>query len=550
MTTSEITQRLLRDLQMAGDTLSPDLDSVHRAARTLAPIVEQIVREEVIRAERASGESEHRFQTVVENVQDYAIFMLDPEGYVVSWNAGAERSKGYKAEEIIGQNFSRCYCPEDIARDMPKEELGIAGTTGRVEAEGWRLRMDGTRFWANVVITALRDRSGKLLGFSNITRDITERRELETKLLQKVEELKRSNEELRQFAYIASHDLQAPLRMVASYTQLLSSRYKGKLDSDADEFIDFAVDGANRMQLLIQDLLAYSGVETKGRDLLDTSSEKALRRALINLSDAIEECGALVTHDPLPTVQADEMQLVQLFQNLVNNGIKYQNRGVPRVHISAVKNDRQKWIFSVRDNGMGIDSQYFEKIFGVFQRLHKPEEFAGTGIGLAICKKIVERHGGSISVESQPGLGSTFSFALAESGRKSQILIVEDDLDVLMGMLIRLQANHYDTFFAVDAISSVVEAQKHQPDLILLDLGLPGGDGFRVMERLHENPFLASIPIIIVSGRAGHENQVRAMKAGAKAFLEKPVDNAELLAVIRQALGESTNSDKADQFLA
>jgi light-regulated signal transduction histidine kinase (bacteriophytochrome) len=230
---------------------------------------------------------------------------------------------------------------------------------------------------------------------------------------------------LEQFAYIASHDLQEPLRMVASYTQLLSRRYKGRLDPDADEFISFAVDGASRMQRLIQDLLAYSRVGTKGSDLLDTSSEEALQQALINLRGAITESGALITHAPLPAVLADEMQLIQLFQNLVGNAIKYQRPGIPRVHISAVKNGEKKWIFSVKDNGLGIDSQYFEKIFGVFQRLHKREEFAGTGIGLAICKKIVERHGGSISVESQLGQGSTFRFPLSGNERKSLKLLEE-----------------------------------------------------------------------------------------------------------------------------
>jgi light-regulated signal transduction histidine kinase (bacteriophytochrome) len=250
-------------------------------------------------------------------------------------------------------------------------------------------------------------------------RDITNRKKAEAHLLQKVEELNRSNEELGQFAYVVSHDLQEPLRMVASYTQLLSRRYKGRLDSDADEFISFAVDGASRMQRLIQDLLAYSRVGTKGKDLLDTSSEEALEQALINLRGAIKDSGALVTHDPLPAVLADEMQLIQLFQNLVGNAIKYQSPGVPKVHISAAKDSPNKWIFSVKDNGLGIDPQYFEKIFGMFQRLHKREEFAGTGIGLAICRKIVERHGGSISVESRPGRGSTFRFALAGTERKS-----------------------------------------------------------------------------------------------------------------------------------
>jgi light-regulated signal transduction histidine kinase (bacteriophytochrome) len=232
-------------------------------------------------------------------------------------------------------------------------------------------------------------------------------------------ELHRSNEELGQFAYIASHDLQEPLRMVASYTQLLSRRYKGQLDSDADEFIAFAVDGASRMQRLIQDLLAYSRVGTKGKDLLESSSEEALQQALVNLHSAIADSHALVTHDPLPTVMADEVQLVQLFQNLVGNAIKYQESDVPRVHISAARNGAKQWSFAVKDNGVGIDPQYFEKIFGMFQRLHKRDELAGTGIGLAICKKIVERHGGSISVESQPGQGSTFRFALAGSERKS-----------------------------------------------------------------------------------------------------------------------------------
>jgi light-regulated signal transduction histidine kinase (bacteriophytochrome) len=236
---------------------------------------------------------------------------------------------------------------------------------------------------------------------------------------EKVKELNRSNEELAQFAYIASHDLQEPLRMVASYTQLLSKRYKGKLDADADDFIAFAVDGASRMQRLIQDLLIYSRVNTKGRGLLVTSSEEALQEALLNLGAAIGDSGVVATSDPMPVVVADKLQLVQLFQNLIGNAIKYRSLENPRVHISASKNSQGKWIFSVEDNGIGMESQYFERIFGMFQRLHKREEFEGTGIGLAICKKIVERHGGSISVESSPGQGSTFRFALAGDEARS-----------------------------------------------------------------------------------------------------------------------------------
>ncbi len=240
-------------------------------------------------------------------------------------------------------------------------------------------------------------------------RDITTRKQAEARS----RELSRSNEELEQFAYIASHDLQEPLRMVTSYTQLLSRRYKGKLDADADEFIAFAVDGASRMQRLIQDLLAYSHVGTKGIELLAISSEDALQQALTGLWGAIDQSGALVTHDPIPVVLADETQLVQLFQNLVGNAIKYQTLDAPKVHVSAVRNGGGRWMFSVRDNGLGIDPQYFEKIFGMFQRLHRRDEYAGTGIGLAIWKKIVERHGGRISVQSQLGHGSDFSFSLA-----------------------------------------------------------------------------------------------------------------------------------------
>lgn len=241
-----------------------------------------------------------------------------------------------------------------------------------------------------------------------------EHREAEADLAQKVKELARSNAELEQLAYVASHDLQEPLRMVSSYTQLLAKRYQGQLDSDADKFIAYAVDGANRMQRLIQDLLAYSRVGKGQTDLVETSSEAALQHALTNLSQAITENNAVVTHDPLPPVVINELQLTQLFQNLVANAIKYHGPEIPRIHVFSITKD-QELTFSVQDNGIGISAQYFERIFVMFQRLHARDEFSGTGIGLAISKKIIERHGGRISVESEPGKGSTFSFSLPES---------------------------------------------------------------------------------------------------------------------------------------
>jgi PAS domain S-box-containing protein len=477
---------------------------------------------------------------LLDGIHDYAIFMMDPRGEIISWNAGAERIKGYKADEIVGHNFSCFFSPEDIRRGRPEEVLRMTAASGRHEERGMRVRKDGSRFLASVTFTALRDAAGNLRGFSEFShdlseskesgakyrglleaapdamvvvnqsggivllnaqaekqfgylrdellgqqvtniipegfaerliadgtrsaadalaqqigtgielygrrknrsefpieimlsplegpegilvtaaiRDITKRKGAAEHLLKTVGELKRSNDELQQFAYVASHDLQEPLRMVASYTQLLAKRYTGRLDSDADEFIAFAVDGCNRMKGLIQDLLAYSRAGTTKKALHQVSGEDAFREALTNLRATVENSGALVTHDLLPEIRADDTQLAQVFQNLVGNAIKYRSSAVPHVHVSAMKSGDNEWVFSVRDNGLGIDPQYFERIFILFQRLHGRDEFEGTGIGLAVCKKLLERMGGRIWVESQPGIGSNFCFALPERDEKS-----------------------------------------------------------------------------------------------------------------------------------
>ncbi len=370
-------------------------------------------------AERHLAQMEGRYRGLLEAAPD-AMVVVNQAGEIVLLNVQAEKQFGYKRDELVGQKVKNII-PEGFAERLVADALrSVEDALAQQIGTGIELtarRKDKTEFPIELMLSPLESAEGILV--TAAIRDITTRKKAEANLLNKMDELNRSNEELGQFAYIASHDLQEPLRMVASYTQLLSRRYKGKLDADADEFIAFAVDGAGRMQRLIQDLLAFSRVGTKGKDLLDISSEEAFQTALANLRGAIEDSGALVTHDPLPPVLADEMQLIQLFQNLVGNAIKYQNPGIPRVHISAARNSGKKWVFSVKDNGLGIDPQYFERIFGMFQRLHKREEFAGTGIGLAICKKIVERHGGSITVESQPGQGSTFRFALAGSEANS-----------------------------------------------------------------------------------------------------------------------------------
>jgi light-regulated signal transduction histidine kinase (bacteriophytochrome) len=256
-----------------------------------------------------------------------------------------------------------------------------------------------------------KDSQGKAVKMSGVCFDITEMKKgAEKALFNLNEDLVRSNRELEQFAYVASHDLQEPLRMVSSFTQLLAHRYKDKLDDDANEFIQYAVDGAQRMQTLINDLLEYSRVETRGKNPVILDMNIILGQAISNLSIKIKEKNALITNDELPVVTADGGQMLQLFQNLISNAIKFCNNS-PRIHMSS-KEEPDEYIFSVKDNGIGIEPQYFNRIFQIFQRLHTREEYSGTGIGLAICRRIIERHGGKIWVESIPGQGAIFYFTL------------------------------------------------------------------------------------------------------------------------------------------
>jgi PAS domain S-box-containing protein len=363
-------------------------------------------------------ESEEKFRNLAETASD-AILSADSLGNIIYFNPSAERIFSYSSTEIIGQPLTllipeRFHDPhrQGMDRFLRTGEARVIGKTVELAAR----RKNGSEFPIELALSSWKTREGTF--FTAILSDITERKKAEEHLVQMVRELKRSNEELQQFAYVASHDLQEPLRMVASYTQLLAKRYKGRLDSDADEFITYAVDGSNRMQGMIQDLLAYSRVGTNGKTLREISSVKALKEALTNLRATIEESGAIVTHDSLPAITTDDTQLTQVFQNLVGNAIKYHGAELPHVHVSAAKTGGNEWIFSVRDNGLGIDPQYFERIFILFQRLHGRIEFKGNGMGLAICKKILERLGGRIWVESQLEKGSTFHFALPERDGK------------------------------------------------------------------------------------------------------------------------------------
>jgi PAS domain S-box-containing protein len=333
-------------------------------------------------------------RALVQAVRHYALFMLDPHGIITSWNPGAQAVHGYAAEEIIGQHFSILYPEDDRRSDVPQSELKLAAAEDFADDTRWLLRKDGQKFWAEGLSTAIKNRAGAVVGFAKVTRDATERRQLE-------KQLERSNDELQRFAYTVSHDLQEPLRTVRSYAELVSRRYSGKLDTDADEFIHFMVDAAGRMTQLLKDLLAYSQAGRPDRTSPEpTQSANILQWALMNVDRLVKESGATITYDPLPLVEADPTQLSQVFQNLLGNSIKYRSAEPPKIHLSA-KRVGDFYEFSIVDNGIGIDPEHHERVFGVFKRLHG-KEVPGTGIGLAICRKIIESHGGSCGWNPRP----------------------------------------------------------------------------------------------------------------------------------------------------
>ncbi|WP_257388130.1 CHASE domain-containing protein [Tahibacter caeni] len=355
--------------------------------------------------------SQSAFRALTDTAND-AIIAAGGDGRIRYVNPAAGRCFGYSIDALLRQPLTqlmperyRTAHSEGMARLLGGGEPHVIGRT--VEVAG--LRSDGSEFPLEISIAHWRDDEDE--HFTAILRDITRRRETEQALEQQRSELARSNADLEQFAYVASHDLQEPLRMVASYVQLLARRYKGKLDADADDFIGFAVDGALRMQRLIDDLLTYSRIATRPVEARDVAAADCLQVALRNLAARVQETGAEIRVGALPTVRVDPLQLSQLFQNLVANALKFSSDAPPHVTIDAER-EQDHWHFRVRDNGIGLDPQYADRIFVIFQRLHTRQQYSGTGIGLAICKKIVERAGGRIWVESRPGDGATFHFTL------------------------------------------------------------------------------------------------------------------------------------------
>ncbi len=439
----------------------PDFEALHMrlAARGLIGLVllfdiYVIYQQYQIRSiRRQLNERDELFRLITEKAADM-IAVVDTNGHRVYNSPSYERILGYSPEELGATSAFEQIHPDDREKvKVAAAEASRSGVGRRIE---YRMRhKDGSwRVFESTASTIL-DAEGSVDKLVIVNRDITDRKcaeialqeyklhleelvatrtaeliraneqlqqdisgrnRAQQELTRKLEELARSNADLEQFAYVASHDLQEPLRMVISYTQLLARRYQGKLDASADEFIGFAVDGASRMQHLIQDLLSYSRLTTRGKSLQSTETGAACNAALENLQESIENSNARVSVGSLPTVLADATQLVQLFQNLIGNAIKYCNERRPEIRVDARPNGNE-WVFSVQDNGIGIEPQYFERIFQMFQRLHTRKDYSGTGIGLAICRKIAERHGGKIWVESHPGQGSTFLFTIPRAER-------------------------------------------------------------------------------------------------------------------------------------
>ncbi len=362
--------------------------------------------------------SEERYHKMIAEVEDYAIILLDTEGKIQNWNKGVENIKGYKAEEVLGKSFSIFYLPEDKAT-LPTKLLNIAKTTGSAHHEGWRVKKDGTKFWGSVVLTALHDSNGDIIGFSKVTRDLTERKIAEDKQKQNAEQLEAQNKELEQFAYVASHDLQEPLRKIRTFNAMIIEHEGDKLSEKSKDYFERSISAADRMNRLIEDLLTYSRATRDANNVEPVDLNVVAARIRNNYKDS--EKKITIDIDPLPTMVGMRFQFEQLFDNLVNNGIKYQtedNQPYIQIRYRMVAGDEihgkglgpssKFHEISFIDNGIGFDPQYADKIFEMFQRLHGRSEYSGSGIGLAIVKKIVQNYNGFITAESEPGHGATF----------------------------------------------------------------------------------------------------------------------------------------------
>jgi PAS domain S-box-containing protein len=356
------------------------------------------------------GEKIH--QLLVDSRGDYAIFMLDVNGVIASWNKGAEQIKGYTQDEIVGKHFSVFYPEKDRARGKPERELLIAAREGRFEEEGKRVRKDGSEFWANVVISAVRDRTDTLVGFVKATRDLTEQRKSRERARDDARALQAVNAELEAFTYSVSHDLRAPIRQIEGFSKILGEHLGKNIDPETNRYLRRIQEGAQQMGRLVDDLLHLAQLGRQHAEPRRTSLDALVDEVLTNLQAELMERGIECRVESLPEVVCDPGLIKVVFMNLLSNAVKYtRGRKDAVIELGHTMQDGQLVIY-VRDNGVGFDMKYADKLFGVFQRLHRSEEFEGAGVGLAIVSRIIRKHGGTIWAEAVPNRGATFYFTL------------------------------------------------------------------------------------------------------------------------------------------
>ncbi len=384
----------------------------------------QEIDEHILRYKNLTDElkrSEERYHKMIEEVEDYAILLMDRSGVIQNWNKGAEKIKGYHESEIVGRHFSVFYLPEDRERNLPQRLIAEATRTGKAVQEGWRMRKNGSRFWGSIVITALHDTEHNVIGFSKVTRDLTEKKLAEDKIRQYANELEFQNKELEQFAYAAAHDMKEPLRKIQFYNSYIFDNAGQQLPEKCLEYLNRSINAAARMKGLIDDLLTYSQASSFSQEMIETDLNGVINEVIASHHDTIEKNNAIIDVGDLPTIRVIPFQFSQLFDNLLGNALKYRHpERQPHIVITAERSaelpegkvtdlsESCYYKFSVIDNGVGFEPDYSDKLFELFQRLHVQPGISGSGIGLAICKKIVLNHHGVIKAHGNPGQGARF----------------------------------------------------------------------------------------------------------------------------------------------
>ena len=483
------------------------------------------------------------FRQLVEQVKDYGIFLLDPNGIVISWNAGAENIKGYQAHEIIGHHFSRFYPPEAIRAGWPKTELEFATRDGRFEDEGWRVRKDGTRFWANVVITALRDIDGRLRGFAKVTRDLTERR--------RMERLEADAQQMGEFVAMLAHELRNPLAPIRSAISVVRHS-----EGDAARLgwaIDVIDRQAGHLTRLVDDLLDVGRI-TRGQVRLERRRVRLgtiVDAAVEAVQSLAQQRGHVLTvHlDADPLVRGDAVRLAQVITNLLVNACKYTpTAGRIDVRLGL---DNGSAVLSVHDNGSGIAPDMLPRVFDIFTQDKRGLDRAegGLGLGLTISRRLVEMHGGTVTAQSAgPGCGSDFTVRLpalpAHAGDDAAlaVLVIDDNVDAAATLQALVELQGHRCVIAHGGEAGLAIAAELVPDVVLLDIGLPGMNGYEVARRLRGLPLLDGVLLAAVTGYATEEDRQRALDAGFDVHLSKPVSYEQLLQRVPMLAAASTSA--------